>query len=112
MPEPHPENGGFYRSDHFSMAKRGVPAISFESGNDLVNGGTERGEAVSKAYTELRYHQPADEWSPDWDLRGMAEDLSMLYAVGARLANSREWPNWSLDSEFRAARDATAAARK
>jgi Zn-dependent M28 family amino/carboxypeptidase len=112
MPEPHPENGGFYRSDHFSMAKRGVPAISFESGNDLVNGGTARGEAVSSAYTELRYHQPADEWSPDWDLRGMAEDLSMLYAVGARLANSREWPNWSPESEFRTARDATAGQRK
>jgi Zn-dependent M28 family amino/carboxypeptidase len=111
-PEPHPENGGFYRSDHFSMAKRGVPAISFESGNDLVEGGIARGEAISKAYTEQRYHQPADEWSPDWDLRGMAEDLSMLYAVGARLANSREWPNWSEDSEFRAARDATVAARK
>jgi Zn-dependent M28 family amino/carboxypeptidase len=111
-PEPHPENGGFYRSDHFPMAKRGVPAVSFGSGNDLVNGGTARGEAVSKAYTELRYHQPADEWRADWDLTGMAEDLSMLYAVGARLANSRDWPNWSPDSEFRAARDATAAARK
>jgi Zn-dependent M28 family amino/carboxypeptidase len=111
-PEPHPENGGFYRSDHFSMAKRGVPAISFESGNDLVQGGIARGEALSKAYTEQRYHQPADEWSPDWDLRGMAEDLSMLYAVGARLANSREWPNWSPDSEFRAERDKTAAARR
>ncbi|MBV9930514.1 MAG: M28 family peptidase [Alphaproteobacteria bacterium] len=111
MPEPHPEAGGFYRSDHFPMAKRGVPAISFESGNDLVNGGTERGEALAKAYTEQRYHQPADEWSPDWDLTGMAADLSMLYAVGARLANSREWPNWSPDSEFRAARDKTAAAR-
>jgi Zn-dependent M28 family amino/carboxypeptidase len=112
MPEPHPEAGGFYRSDHFSMAKRGVPAISFESGNDLVNGGTARGEALAKAYTEQRYHQPADEWSPDWDLTGMAEDLSMLYAVGSRLANSREWPNWSPDSEFRATRDATAAQRR
>jgi Zn-dependent M28 family amino/carboxypeptidase len=111
-PEAHPENGGFYRSDHFSMAKRGVPAISFESGNDLVNGGTARGEALSKAYTELRYHQPADEWSPYWDLTGMAEDLAMLYAVGTRLANSREWPNWSPDSEFRAERDKTAAARR
>ena len=112
MPEPHPEAGGFYRSDHFPMAKRGVPAISFETGNDLVTGGTERGEALSRSYTELRYHQPADEWSADWDLTGMAGDLSMLYAVGTRLANSREWPNWSPDSEFRAARDKTAAARK
>jgi hypothetical protein len=94
------------------LAKRGVPAISIESGNDLVKGGTERGEALARAYTEQRYHQPADEWSADWDLTGMSQDLSMLYALGTRLANSREWPNWSPDSEFRAARDATAAARK
>jgi len=112
MPEPHPEAGGFYRSDHFPMAKRGVPAVSFESGNDLVKGGTARGEALAKAYTEQRYHQPADEWSPDWDLSGMAADLSLLYAVGNRLANSREWPNWSPDSEFRAERDKTAAQRR
>jgi Zn-dependent M28 family amino/carboxypeptidase len=112
MPEPHPENGGFYRSDHFSMAKRGVPAISFEAGNDLVNGGTERGEALAKAYTRERYHQPADEWSADWDLAGMAQDLSMLYAVGSRLANSGEWPNWSPDSEFRAARARSGSARQ
>ncbi len=112
MPEPHPENGGFYRSDHFSFAKRGVPAISFEAGNDLLSGGTERGEALAEAYTASRYHQPADEWSADWDLSGMARDLSMLYAVGSRLANSREWPNWSADSEFRATRDRSAAQRR
>jgi Zn-dependent M28 family amino/carboxypeptidase len=111
-PEPHPENGGFYRSDHFPMAKRGVPAISFQNGDDLVKGGRERGETLSKAYTADRYHQPADEWSADWDLAGMAEDLSMLQAVGARLANSREWPNWSPDSEFRAVRDKSAAQRR
>jgi Zn-dependent M28 family amino/carboxypeptidase len=112
MPEPHPENGGFYRSDHFSFAKRGVPAVSFEAGNDLVSGGAERGEMLSKAYTAARYHQPADEWSADWDLSGMAQDLSMLYAVGSRLANSRAWPNWSADSEFRAERDRTSAERR
>ena len=112
MPEPHPENGGFYRSDHFSFAKRGVPAISFEAGNDLLSGGTERGEARANAYTAARYHQPADEWSADWDLSGMAGDLSMLYAVGSRLANSREWPNWDAESEFRAARDRSAAQRR
>jgi Zn-dependent M28 family amino/carboxypeptidase len=112
MPEPHPEAGGFYRSDHFSFAKRGVPAISFESGNDLLKGGTERGEALARDYTAHRYHQPADEWSADWDLTGLAQDLSMLYAVGFRLANSREWPNWSADSEFRQERDRSAAQRR
>jgi Zn-dependent M28 family amino/carboxypeptidase len=110
-PDPHPESGGFYRSDHFSFAKQGVPAVSFKPGNDLVNGGTARGEAISKDYTEKRYHQPDDEYSPSWDLRGMAEDAQLLHLVGEQLANSREWPNWSQDSEFRAARDQSAAER-
>ncbi|WP_294124118.1 M28 family metallopeptidase [Sphingomonas sp.] len=111
-PDPHPESGGFYRSDHFPMAKVGVPAISFKSGLDLVNGGTARGEAISADYTAKRYHQPDDEWLPDWDFSGMVNDAELLHAVGWRLANSREWPNWSEDSEFRAARDASAAQRQ
>jgi Zn-dependent M28 family amino/carboxypeptidase len=111
-PDPHPESGGFYRSDHFSFAKQGVPAISFESGNDLVNGGTTRGEAIGKEYVEKRYHQPADEFSADWDLSGMAEDDRLLHILGERLANSREWPNWSKDSEFRAKRDRSASERR
>ena len=110
-PEPHPETGGFYRSDHFSMAKVGVPAISFGPGMDLVNGGLARGEAWSKMYTATMYHQPADEWSAQWDFSGMAQDTRLLHALGKRLANSREWPNWSQDSEFRATRDKTAAQR-
>jgi Zn-dependent M28 family amino/carboxypeptidase len=110
-PDPHPETGGFYRSDHFSFAKQGVPAISFGAGRDLVNGGLARGEALSKDYTEKRYHQPDDEFNPRWDFRGMAEDAQLLHLVGEDLANSRAWPNWSPDSEFRAARDQSAAER-
>ena len=110
-PDPHPETGGFYRSDHFEFAKVGVPAISFKPGNDLVNGGTARGEAIGREYTEKRYHQPDDEWQPSWDFRGMAQDGNLLHMVGKRLANSRDWPNWSADSEFRAARDRSAAER-
>jgi Zn-dependent M28 family amino/carboxypeptidase len=112
-PDPHPESGGFYRSDHFSFAKQGVPAISFKPGNDLVNGGTARGEALSADYTAKRYHQPDDEFNAGgtWDFRGMAEDANLLHLLGERLANSREWPNWSQDSEFRATRDQSAAER-
>jgi Zn-dependent M28 family amino/carboxypeptidase len=110
-PDPHPETGGFYRSDHFSFAKQGVPAISFDPGNDLVNGGIKRGEALAADYTAKRYHQPDDEFNPQWDFRGMAEDGYILHILGERLANSREWPNWSPDSEFRAMRDKTAAER-
>jgi Zn-dependent M28 family amino/carboxypeptidase len=111
-PDPNPEAGGFYRSDHFPFAKRGVPAISFDGGNDLVEGGTARGEELSKAYTRDRYHQPADEWSPDWNLTGMTADLELLHALGTELANGRTWPNWSQDSEFRGERDKTAGMRK
>ena len=111
-PDPHPESGGFYRSDHFTMAKVGIPAISFKSGLDLVDGGVARGEAISKEYTEKRYHQPDDEWQPTWKFDGMAQDAALLHALGRDLANGNAWPNWSQDSEFRAARDSTAAQRQ
>ncbi|MFL6758714.1 M28 family metallopeptidase [Sphingomonas sp.] len=110
-PDPHPETGGFYRSDHFSFAQQGVPAISFTPGLDLVNGGTAAGEAHTEDYNKNHYHQPSDEWSPNWDLSGMAEDSELLHQLGLHLANSREWPNWSPDSEFRAARDRSAVER-
>ena len=109
--DPHPESGGFYRSDHFSFAKVGVPAISFKPGLNLVDGGVARGEAVSKEYTANRYHQPDDEWAPSWRFDGMAEDGALLHALGMSLANSRSWPNWSQDSEFRATRDQSAGDR-
>ena len=111
-PDPHPETGGFFRSDHFSFAKRGVPALSFGSGDDLVDGGKAAGEARRKAYNKEHYHQPSDEWQETWTFAGMAHDLPILHRVGSDLANSRQWPDWSADSEFRAARDATASERK
>ena len=110
-PDPHPETGGFYRSDHFPFAKVGVPAISFSQGLDLVDGGTARGEAARQEYNLKHYHQPSDEWQANWDWSGVAENAELLHEVGLRLANSREWPNWSADSEFRAARDASAGER-
>jgi Zn-dependent M28 family amino/carboxypeptidase len=110
-PDPRPEAGGFFRSDHFPFSKEGVPAISYRSGNDLVEGGVERGNAISADYTAKRYHQPDDEWQPGFDYRGLIQDAQLLHALGSRLANSNAWPNWSQDSEFRAARDATAGER-
>jgi Zn-dependent M28 family amino/carboxypeptidase len=111
-PDTNPGAGLFFRSDHFPFAQAGVPAISFRSGNDLVNGGTERGNALSADYTAKRYHQPDDEWRPDFDYSGLIEDAKLLHALGRRLANSRDWPNWSQESEFRATRDRTEAARR
>ena len=110
-PDPRPEAGGFFRSDHFPFSKEGVPAISFRSGNDLVEGGTARGNALASEYTAKRYHQPDDEWQPNFVYTGVVQDARMLHALGWRLANGCEWPNWSQDSEFRAARDSTAADR-
>src|SRR5690606_28801598 len=103
-----PEAGYFFRSDHFPFAKRGVPAVSFGSGEDMVDGGPAAGRRFSEEYTANRYHQPADEWEADWSFGGMARDLQLLYTLGSELANSDRWPNWSRDSEFRAARDASA----
>ena len=109
--DPRPEAGSFYRSDHFPFAKVGVPAISWRAGNDLVNGGVERGNALAADYTAKRYHQPDDEFDPRWDLSGLVQDAQLLHNVGYRLANSNEWPNWSADSEFRATRDQSAPER-
>ncbi|MGR4866670.1 M28 family metallopeptidase [Caulobacter sp. LARHSG274] len=111
-PDPSPQAGHFYRSDHFPFAKRGVPAISVGSGEDLVEGGKEAGEKAEADYTANRYHQPADEWRADWDLRGQAQDIGLFYEVGADLANSRAWPQWQAGSEFKALRDQTKAERQ
>jgi hypothetical protein len=77
----------------------------------LLNGGITRGEALGEVYTEKHYHQPSDEWSTEWDFSGMAEDVTLLHNLGRTLANSRLWPEWGSDSEFKAARDATTAER-
>jgi Zn-dependent M28 family amino/carboxypeptidase len=110
--DPHPEAGHFFRSDHFPFAKRGVPALSYGSGNDLVVGGVAAGEAAGKDYTKNRYHQPADEWAAIKSFDGLAHDLPLLYKLGSDLANSTRWPNWAKDSEFRGTRDASAGERK
>lgn len=111
-PDARPEAGSFYRSDHFPMAKRGVPAISFNPGRELVNGGDARGKELNDVYTRDRYHQPADEFDESWNTSSWSGDMTLLYNVGHRLANSHAWPNWSADSEFRAARDASASQRQ
>jgi Zn-dependent M28 family amino/carboxypeptidase len=104
-PESSPEKGYYYRSDHFSMAKRGLPMLYVDGGEDLVEGGTEAGQAYAKDYTENRYHQPSDEYDPAWDWSGALKDLSLYYRIGRMLAMSTSWPNWVEGDEFRAARD-------
>ena len=111
-PDARPEAGSFYRSDHFPMAKRGVPAISYDGGSDFVNGGTARAKLWADTYTRDRYHQPADEYDPNWNTANVASDMRLLYKTGRRLADSHVWPAWSADSEFRALRDESASERR
>jgi Zn-dependent M28 family amino/carboxypeptidase len=111
--DAHPEAGYFYRSDHFPMAKRGVPMLYIDSGVDLLTGGTAAGEAADAAYRRDRYHQPADEYDPrTWNLEGMAQDMTALHRLGLELASARDWPNYRPTSEFRPIRDASAARRR
>ncbi len=105
-PDAEPEKGYFYRSDHINFAKKGVPMLYADAGIDLVSGGEAAGRAAGDDYTAKRYHQPSDEYSPDWDLTGMAQSMNILHDVGERLANSDDWPNWREGNEFRAIRDA------
>ncbi len=111
-PDPNTYAGYFFRSDHFSLAKRGVPAISFGGGLDWVDGGVEAGKASAEAYRKDRYHQQADNFDPSWPLTGMAADVELLFALGRDLADSQRWPEWGEGVEFKAVRDATKAERK
>ena len=109
--DPEPEKGGFYRSDHISLAKVGVPMLDPAGGYDLVNGGKAAGQAARDDYRTNRYHQPTDEFNPNWDLSGPVDDLEILAGLGHTLANSESWPNWYKDNEFRAIRDRSMAER-
>ncbi|MDQ2070861.1 M28 family metallopeptidase [Natronospira bacteriovora] len=111
-PEPHPERGYFYRSDHFSLARHGVPVLYPNPGIDHVERGVEFGEAWMADYQQNRYHRPADEYDPAWDLSGLALDTALVMRVALALANSKDWPNWQQDNEFRAIRDESRRAEK
>ncbi len=104
-PEATPEKGSFFRSDHFSIAKYGVPMIYFDSGEDLVNGGVAAGHAAAEDYTTNRYHKPQDEYNPAWNWDGAVEDLTLNYQIGRELADGAAWPNWYPSAEFKSIRD-------
>ncbi|TXC74176.1 M28 family peptidase [Sphingorhabdus soli] len=103
--ESTPEKGYYYRSDHFSFAKQGVPMLYFEAGEDLIKGGVAAGKKAAEDYTENRYHAPSDEVTDDWNWDGMMADLKVYFAVGRMLAMTDAWPNWNKGDEFRKARD-------
>ncbi len=107
VPEPSPEAGYYYRSDHFNLAKIGIPALYAKGGIDHREKGREYGLEQQAEYRNERYHKPADTWSEDWDLRGVAEDLELLYTVGRKVADSERWPEWYEGNEFRAIRESS-----
>ena len=109
--EPAPAAGYYYRSDHFSLAKFGVPMLYAKSGEDLVNGGSAAGSAAAADYRAHRYHQPSDEYDPNWDWTGAIRDLQIYYEIGRQLADGNTWPNWYEGDEFRAIRDRSRTGR-
>jgi len=106
-PDKSPEAGYFYRSDHINFAKKGIPMIYADPGIDLVNGGIEKGLELAKNYTANDYHKPSDEVRDDWDWEGIEQDMDIFTNFIDDLANSGEYPNWYIKSEFRALRDAS-----
>ena len=105
-PDPEPEKGFYYRSDHFSFAKAGIPAFYADPGVEYIDKPEGYGIEKRTEYTANDYHKVSDEVKPDWDLSGALEDLTFMYHMGARLAAGDEWPAWSETSEFRAIREA------
>ncbi len=109
--EPNPEAGWYFRSDHFPFAKRGVPAIAFRAGRDLVDGGTAAGNAIVGPYNEHDYHQTTDEFDPHWTFAGTAQEATVAYELGRAIANESSWPGWYPGNEYGAVRATSEAER-
>ena len=111
-PDSNPASGVYFRSDHFPLAKRGVPMTYGASTGDFIDEPIAERQAARQAYGANRYHQADDEWSADWDYSGQIQDLQVYWSLGQALANSRDWPQWKDGSEFGPARAATAGERE
>jgi Zn-dependent M28 family amino/carboxypeptidase len=104
-PDPEPEKGFYYRADHFEFAKAGVPALYLDAGIHYIGKPDSYSKTKRDEYTYHDYHNVTDEVKPDWDLNGAVEDLGLLFATGARVADADGWPSWKAGSEFKARRD-------
>lgn len=107
LPEDTPQNGFYFRSDHFSLARRGVPMLFGRGGGEVIGKPPGFGLAAQANYVAKQYHTPSDEYSDDWDWAGALQDLDMFRDFSLDLANRKDWPNWLPSSEFRAIRDAS-----
>ncbi|MFO1010239.1 MAG: M28 family metallopeptidase [Planctomycetota bacterium] len=108
-PDPSPEKGAYYRSDHFEFAKVGVPSLYADGGEDVVGRPEGWGHQKAEEFVAKDYHQVSDEVKLDWDLAGAAQDMELLHAVGLRVARDATWPAWKPGSEFKARREAMLA---
>ena len=106
-PDPNPDKGYFYRSDHISFAKRGVPVLYADGGFDLVDGGKEAGFIIEEQYRLDAYHGVADEYDESWNLDGLNQSIDVIFNISKELANSSQWPNWYEGNEFKSIRDAS-----
>ena len=106
IPDPEPEKGFFYRSDHFEFAKQGVPALYADAGDDFIGKPAGYGAQKRAEYTANDYHKPSDEIKPDWDLSGAVEDLRLMFMAGYEVAETERWPEWKPGTEFKAKREA------
>ena len=104
-PDPEPEKGHYFRSDHFEFAKRGVPSLYADAGVQDLEHGEEWARERREEYTRDHYHKPSDEYDPSWNLEGAIQDLQLMFAVGHSLATGEVWPNWREGTEFKALRD-------
>ncbi len=104
-PDPQAEKGYFYRSDHFPLAKQGVPALYTDVGNDHVEHGEEWTRQLKDEWTAQHYHQVSDEYSEDWDMQGAIDDLHLFFQIAYTLANESTFPSWNEGTEFKAKRD-------
>ena len=111
-PEPNPEAGWYFRSDHYPFAQRGVPALAFRAGRDLQSGGLAAGQRAVTSYNQRCYHQPCDAFDPRWTFAGTVQEALAAFRVGQMLANSGDWPEWAAKSPYRAARATSAAERR
>jgi Zn-dependent M28 family amino/carboxypeptidase len=100
VPDETPEKGFFFRSDQLNFARLGVPVLYARSGLNLVEGGEDAGRKAYADYTANRYHKPADEYDPNWDFRGVIQDLEAFRAVGQKLADETTFPEWKPDADF------------
>jgi Zn-dependent M28 family amino/carboxypeptidase len=110
-PEPNPEAGWYFRSDHFSFARRGVPALAFRAGRDLIDGGTAAGQRIVAAYNKNCYHQPCDQFDARWTFAGTVQEATVAYTLGRHLANSDAWPSWNAGNEWKPLREQTDSER-